>query len=399
MPLDLAQLTEYVTTHAGIRSVVDLEPLGGWADKIFPPTYGVADGTIKYAVESRTVRGIDGQPSHKTEAVVLNSVAAQAHECSGALLDAFHNDRLQLPLVGADFTDFDDLAEYGIITDLEAPHRVYDAIFRDSLDGDIDFRQGEIGKAVTAASPRNATSIFINAPSALLFGGWDSTGPRGGLGAKFERALTSEIVAFDVEVGRKTSSRIDPLGIQKKAGPVYLAADRSTYSMEKSDAGKGAKSVAPSEVNHGNIAPSIDDLAGGITAGRITATSVLSCIQLRRLAFGHGPADTAARTTLAALGIASLALAFEVGFDLRSRCVLAPTSDLTFEAIGRTGSVDRFTVSGSEALDIVSEAISRTDDAGLPWRSGLYTLTPTDRLVALTRRSRELTAADESVDA
>jgi hypothetical protein len=30
---------------------------------------------------------------------------------------------------------------------------------------------------------------------------WDSTGPKGGLGPKFERAMVSEIVGIDAEVG------------------------------------------------------------------------------------------------------------------------------------------------------------------------------------------------------
>ena len=39
-----------------------------------------------------------------------------------------------------------------------------------------------------------ATPLFKHAPHCLVFGMWDSTGPRGGAGFKFSRALVSEII-------------------------------------------------------------------------------------------------------------------------------------------------------------------------------------------------------------
>ena len=88
------------------------------------------------------------------------------------------------------------------------------------------FRQSDVGKAIDRVSLQNATPLFELCPTALLFGMWDSTGPKGGLGAKFERAMVSEIVGIDAVYGVKTSSRIDPLGIQLKAGPLYAALRR-----------------------------------------------------------------------------------------------------------------------------------------------------------------------------
>lgn len=66
---------------------------------------------------------------------------------------------------------------------LEAPHRLADAIFRDSLlDGTL-FRLSDVGRAITDATPRNATDLFRHSPTALLFGMRDSTGPKGELGS------------------------------------------------------------------------------------------------------------------------------------------------------------------------------------------------------------------------
>ena len=59
--------------------------------------------------------------------------------------------------------------------------------------------------------------MYRYAPTCLLFGMWDSTGPKGGLGSKFQRSYVSEIVGFDAQVGKKVRSRIDPLQIEKLA--------------------------------------------------------------------------------------------------------------------------------------------------------------------------------------
>ncbi len=411
MPLSYDNLAAYTSTYAGIRARTELVPLAGAGTKIFPPTYGLESNAkldlgAKYAREERTVSDRESGETTETRAVVLNSVPAQAHSLSAALLEAVEYGQLAMPLVGVDFASAEGLEEYGTITDLDAPHRVYDAILRDSLDGSEPFRFGEIGRRVTDASIRNATALFVHAPAAALFGAWDSTGPRGGRGSKFERAITSEIVATDVTYGVKTSSRIDPLGIERKV-EVFMDQNKN-WALDADGLGKGAKAVRPSEINHGNVKPSIDEASGGVTAGRIEATTVLSLIQLRRLGFpvdasgsvfdsdARLQASLAARATLAALGLAATVLAFEAGFDLRSRCVLAPTADLEFEAIGRRGEVEAFTLDGEQALALVSEAVQAADRAGIGWSAGLHRLTPTERLAELVRRSRALSMADPS---
>src|SRR5690606_15482508 len=80
-----------------------------------------------------------------------------------------------------------------------APHRIFDAILRDSeLDG-VPFRKTEIGERIRAAKPHDASAILEASPTALLFGAWNSTGEGGGLGAKFARAIVSEIIGVGVK--------------------------------------------------------------------------------------------------------------------------------------------------------------------------------------------------------
>jgi len=413
---------DYETLHAavggtavGLRARTALEPLGGPGDKVFPPTYGVdRTAATRYAIETRR---IGGQP---VPSVVLSSVAAQANHMELVLLDAVRDGELRLPLVSVDFSVHRATAGFDRISSLEASHRIFDALLRDSLLGDRLFRLSDVGQKITEATNGNAAALYHYNPATLLFGGWDSTGPKGGRGSKYERAITSEVVAMGIDRGVKTASRIDAAGIELKAGPLYLAenqslgewtADPAEAAVDK--AGKpllitgGGEGAAgrPSQVNHGNVTPSIDSLAGGVTADRIEAVTVVSFAALRKLRFPLGTdgqslqpldrrraAEAAARTALAALGVAALTLLFERGFDLRSRCVLHACEEPQLELIGRAGQHDTVTVDREGALALVDEAERMASELGLTWAKDEILLQPTDRLVGLIERSRELSA-------
>ena len=167
---------------AGARSTTTFEPLGGPNDKVFPPTYGVGEREVKYAVEDRVIREGDGK-ARQVSSVLIDSVASQANRAELALLAAARDGRLGAPVTNVDFAG---RGLYGItgVSDYEAPHRIFDALMRDSFDGDDLFRDGPVGRAVTDATPRNAAALLRHSPHTLVFGGWDSTGPKGGRGAK-----------------------------------------------------------------------------------------------------------------------------------------------------------------------------------------------------------------------
>src|SRR5207237_1144970 len=76
-------------------------------------------------------------------------------------------------------------------------------------------------KELDLLSTGYATPLLKYAPHCLVFGMWDSTGPRGGLGVKFARAIVSEVIGVNAVAGKKTSSRIDPLNIRVNAGVLY----------------------------------------------------------------------------------------------------------------------------------------------------------------------------------
>ena len=137
MPIDLDTLrTAVAGTAAAFRCVTTYQPAGGPGDKVFPPTY---EGG-KYATEER----IDPETGERRPCVLLDSVQSQANRMELALLEAHRDDQVRLPLLVARF-DQDELLKKFTVTSLEAPHRVADALFRDSVLDGLIFRRSEKG--------------------------------------------------------------------------------------------------------------------------------------------------------------------------------------------------------------------------------------------------------------
>lgn len=385
-----------------LRSILRLQPVDGPGGKVFPPTYDVKDSAEhkaehKYAVEERQLG------DRVSVTVLLDSVASQANRAELALREGWEAGELTFPVPYVDFRG-GELSDLGRITVLDAPHRLTDAIFRDSLLEETEFRRSDVGRAITDARPGNATAMFRYAPTTLLFGGWDSTGHRGGRGYKFQRAYVSEIVGLDAKIGVKVKSRLDPLQIKKDAADIYVLKDsKEMWTLDKADAevvkrkSQSKKVVVkkgkPSSVNHSNVPPSIDAKAGGVTISEARQTTVISLAALRRLRFaGYSRnAQTAARTAVAALGVAAVVNAYEADLDLRSRCLLIPQHAPAIEMVGRSGSApDTVDIDRDAAAALVSQADAGAREAGIGWEQRTISLSPAPKLVELIKRSRDV---------
>lgn len=401
--LTLAVIRDAVTGGAvAARRVQRLVPAGGAADKVFPPTYEGGE----YATEERVIDGA------RVPCVLLDSVQSQANRMEMALRQAAYagiGRPAEIPVVTVDFPGAG-LPDLGEITSLDAPHRIADAILRDSSLVGVPFRDSEEGKLLASASMSNATGLYGLCPTALVFGMWDSTGPRGGLGVKFQRALVSEIVAVNVQPGVRPTSRIDPLGIEKAAGEIYRARGGGwTLDPEAAEKAGGkpakyGKDGKPSEINLGNVTPSLKNEKGqyhhgGVTLDYAQQTTVLSLPALRRLRFPtDGPVeaarDVAAQTALAALAIAAAELSVRQGCDLRSRCLLVPDPAYPsfWELVGPDGVARPFVA--SDPVELIRGAGEAAAAVGLPkWRRPPLVLQPNPGLVTLVEKSRTVAMA------
>lgn len=398
---------------AAFRSRRRLQPAGGEGDKVFPPTFA---GAV-YATEKRRLPG----RAEPVDCVLLDSVQSQANRMEHALQNAYNVGDIAIPMLQVDFTPngpTGDLAAderagrlidaIGQISSLQAPHRIADAILRDSqLDG-VDFRKSEKGKLLDTASLLNATPVYRLCPTALVFGMWDSTGPKGGLGPKFERAMVSEVVGIGAENGDLLRGvRRDPLEIRaavkvkkNEKDKSYVVADGETKGV-----------VSPSEVNHSSVpfpkdrdTKTGDNLYSGVTIEYAEQTTTLSLICLRRLRFPVGgqqsdAADEAARTVLAALGLCAATLAFEYGLGLRSRCLLWPESPMEWELLTTPGQApERFALTSVEATALLQSAIEDAREANVAWEDEPITLTPSERLLKLVRLSQLTATKEESAE-
>jgi CRISPR-associated protein Csb1 len=386
-PLTYDQLAVAIAGNAvAIRTRTRLQPAAGAGTKVFPPTH---TGGL-YAMEKRRLPfGHDISETREADCVLLDSVQSQANRIEDSLQDAVDRKMISIPLIVVQFGDT--VPDIQRVTSLQAPHRVADAILRDSLLGGTPFRQSTIGQSVTDSSLANATALFRYCPHALVLGVWDSTGPKGGSGAKFARALVSEIVGIDAIIGKKTSSRIDPL--QARAAVKVIKEKDGSWKIAKDDKAKGA--VSPSEINHGNIPPDVAD--GSATIAYAEHSAVLSLAQLRRLRFPkdgeyNSQAEDAVRTVLAALALVGLTLSIERGADLRSRCLLFPDSQLQFELLDQPGKPVSFTLTSKEAIQLLETAVKNAAKLGMQWESTPVLLTPSDELIALVQKSQQYAA-------
>ena len=397
MTLTVASLIDAIADHAAFRRIRRLQPVGGVGDKLFPPTYpppagARRDAPPQHVFERRHVNG------DVVCCVLIDSVQSQANRLEEALLAAAERGGIRLPYVTVDFSgaDLDPLKR---ITSLDAPHRVYDAILRDSLLHGKPFMQSLAGRRLAAAKPADATALLESSPTALLFGAWHSQGEGGGLGAKFPRTLVSEIMGIDTPVdeisnqrtgevevrtaGKRTGSRIDPLGVLRK---VEVFKGGSGWSPDQEQAGTRAKKVRPSEINHGNIAPTVQPL--GVTCAYAEHRAVITLAGLRRLRFGSDARNEAGRALIAALGLAALAEQDASGYALRSRCDLVCDGPAPLELVRADGSTETVDLDREQARVLYGNTYARAESAGFRFES--ISLKPQDKLVEIVRRSREL---------
>jgi CRISPR-associated protein Csb1 len=420
--MDLSVFTHLVRSSVAFRLRLRLQPAAGPGTKVFPPTYS---GPI-YATESRYLPGVESP----VVCVLLDSQASQANRMEQALLAAWRCGRIQLPVIYSDFPgpDPDDGScpsdlqlprSPGRLTSLEVPHRISDAILRDSVvpeEGRV-FRSPRIefesswGQRLRRAHLRQARVLYEICPTALLFGMWDSTLGAGPLALRIERALTSEIVGVDVVFGTRTSSRIDPLSVERDATSVYRS--RPSHPLAWTVSPELALQVDgepvlygqkghPSEINHGNVVPtaargSTTSGVGGVTMRFAELTTVISLAALRRFSFpaeGEETAppevDLAGQTVLAALGVMATYLMLESGLDLRSRCVLVPEEPPVWEALSPIGEVTRMMdLNLDNCIPLFQSAVAAAAAVGLVWRTEPLRLVPTEDLVRLVARSQQ----------
>ncbi|QXT63098.1 type I-G CRISPR-associated RAMP protein Csb1/Cas7g [Tessaracoccus palaemonis] len=345
-----------------VRINTTYQPAGGPGAKVFPPTFPLTrEESSPYLLEERISNGAI------RKAAVLDQVPSQANRGEEAVAAAQGAGLVKVPMLRLTH----DGAEHAVITSFTAPHRVFDAYWRDSLIDGEKFDKTAMGKALQAASLADARAVLEHDPGSLTFGSWNSH--RKGRQAKFPRVYQSEIVGWDPVVGSRKAGRMDPLNL---VGSRSGEGDEWSYSSASQKTAKGKLS----EIGHGNIAP--NEAHGGVTISGATRFATLSLAGLRRIAFGSATAEqgTAARAYLAAFALLADRLALGgASVWLRSGCELVVEEE-TLEWVGRGGVVEQFSLTQDEAIALYREALDAAVAAGVALALEPVELTPSSAL-------------------
>ena len=372
MEFSLDTLSELMADSAvrGLSITRQLQPLGGRGDSVAPPTFAQAEGDEKgprYVWSERRLVGINDDEMVKT--CLLDSPASQANRIEEAFLEFVHSEELQLPLHQMDVPGI------GPLTDLELPHRAYDAtVGTAKLTDGTEWKKSELAKQLREASRKDARALLEHAPLILILGGWDShsgTAANAWQG-RHEKAVWSKIVAIDAYRMNRPGGRLDPMGLP------------SSY---KADLGDGTKKLVDQGL--GVVPPSLEKFPRlSVTMRYAEQRSVISFGVLRKIGFGGSDKNNAARVFLGALGILGLAALHRSGGHLRSECDLVCERTDGWQ-IRRDDAADEGLagITVERALEVVEVALGRFPAAELSYRTEPIDLTVHENLVAAMGRS------------
>ena len=350
----------------GLSITRQLQPLGGRGDSVAPPTFAQAEGEEKGPRYVWSERRLDDE---MVKTCLLDSPASQANRIEGALLELVHAGSLTLPLHQME------VPHIGQLTDLDLPHRVYDAAVGTAtlMDGTY-WKKSPVAKQLREASRKDARALLEHAPLILVLGGWDShsgTAANAWQG-RHEKAVWSKIVAVDAFKMTRPGGRLDPMGLPPS---------------RKVDLGDGNKELSVQGL--GVVPPSIQKFPRtSVTMRHAEQRSVISFGVLRNLGFGGNSKDNVARDFLAGLGILGLVALHRSGGHLRSECDLVCERTDGWQ-IRRDDAPDEALsgVTVERALEVVKEALDRFSSAELSYRSEPIDLEVHENLVAAMGRS------------
>ena len=266
----------------------------------------------------------------------------------------------------------------------DVPHRIYDAIFRDSTLKQIPWRQSPVGKEILSSSIQKATALYTYAPLTLLLGGWDSHGDDGGCGTKITRSVACEIWGYNGVISKHCTQRNDPLSIRKDADKHAIVDGVLTHVADNDPIGK-----KPSNLGHGDV-PSTEDK--GVFVPIIQLAGAISVTRLNRYQFPDEKGKTSPERNTAAVNvlieIAKLGISRVLdNLDLRSGCDLY-TEHRQFDIIYADGHSETIEVTNS--TDNLLAAIAHAEKYGLKFNDKPLELVAGDALTNLVARGGDL---------
>ncbi|MGH2916408.1 MAG: type I-G CRISPR-associated RAMP protein Csb1/Cas7g [Solirubrobacteraceae bacterium] len=316
---------------------------GGAATLNHPARYSVAGGAViapaRYAGRNGSefvfeTRFVDDE---FRRTVLIDSKQSQSNRAEEGLLAARRDGgaAARIPTIEVHYVGREPLA------DLSLPHRAFDAHVRFATQDGAPVVKRPWYQALRDATHADLSPVFVTAPVALAFGGWDSS--RGSGQLRLRGLLVSELFGVvderDDRLSRRSGARLDPLGQDFKITPEqferlievqreHLSPNLVEKLHKELDAARKKKveTISASGLNLGGIPPSLES-PFGVSVPEVRRARTFSLAGLRRLRFGgDADEDVAARGALLAMLMLGVAYA-DADPDLRAYCdVSAPSA-------------------------------------------------------------------------
>ncbi len=326
--LDLGTLSDALEIGgpSALSEVTELESAGGPQALVAPAKYA-SQNRATYVFERRYLADENSKGGIPVNTVLIDSRTSEANRIEQALqmgIESGQPTLCKMPTMQVEYTLKNDASKL-IESDLELPHRAFDAHFRLGFDSENparSFIENPDYIAARNSTPADASALFKISPITVLLGGWDST--RKSHQARFASCVTGEIVGILSdqesypleESGRLASTRcgarIDPVGssISFSQSQADEISDRIGVSHKKGEKGKVRGSLLNVGANPPSVGVGSSKALDGISVRRIIRSRVLSFSALRSISFGRGQeGDHAIRMLLAALAIDGIARA------------------------------------------------------------------------------------------
>lgn len=360
---------------------------GGAATLNTPATYSVAEGAViapaRYAGRSGSefvfeTRVVDGEFRRTT---LVDSKQSQANRAEEGLMNA-RRDGGPAALVPVISVAYENRPE---LTDLELPHRAFDAHVRFAQQDGLPVVKQPWYQALRDATHADLSPVFTASPATLAFGGWDSSRKTGQL--RLRGLLVSELFGVVAESERdrlslRSGARLDPLGQDFNLSPDEFEAlldrqrdhisDKLIVKLERELEGvrkKKGSTISAASLNLGGVPPGTDS-PFGVAVPEVRRARTFSLAGLRRLRFG-GTADDDVAARAALLGLLLVGAAFaDADPEIRAYCdVGAPRSTTLLD--GEEVALD---LGIEPCLAFLASAIERLPDA-LAWAGQVQALT------------------------
>lgn len=239
-----------------LKASIRLEPAHS---RVRPAIFSKDQGSSTVPTLVIEERYVDGKP---VKTVLLDSVPSMANRMEALLITKRGEigfDDIEVRVEASSLSGQEQFISQWLL-----PHRVYDAILRDSLLDGTPFFNTDIGRRLARGE---STSLFRYAPNVYLFGAWNSH-IQAGVGARvaprIERAVVAEVYGLEPRLLSSAETRKDPLSI-----PGNLPIEKTPKDYQEWIKQMGKTGSEMSALGYGNLPPKLKTLEASVSEVRL----------------------------------------------------------------------------------------------------------------------------------